>query len=108
MRRHVGGAGKAAPADVPRKCIPGRPRVTVRPYYGGLPFTGLDAGRMNAGESLRDQVGRMPSVRPRKYGPEAQNRRGGAPEGVALSGLRARRRTPPKPARAKAGEAGDK
>ena len=37
MRRSVGGAGKAAPADVPRKRISGRPRVTVRPNYVGLP-----------------------------------------------------------------------
>ncbi len=58
MRRRVGGAGTAAPAPVPRKHGPGRPRVTVRPHYGGPPFSGLDAGRMNAGESLRDQGGR--------------------------------------------------
>ena len=30
---------------------------------------------MNAGESLRDQGERMLPVRPRKHGPEAQNRR---------------------------------
>jgi hypothetical protein len=34
---------------------------------------GLDADRMNAGESLRDQGGQMASVRSRKHGPEAQN-----------------------------------
>jgi hypothetical protein len=48
----------AAPAVVPRKRNPGRPRVTVRPYYGGPPFSGLDAGRMNGGETCRDQGGR--------------------------------------------------
>src|SRR6476659_11403679 len=37
MRRHVGGAGKAAPAPVLRKHGPGRRRVTVRPHYGGPP-----------------------------------------------------------------------
>ena len=66
MRRHAGGAGTAAPADVPRKRISGRPRVTVRPNYVGLPPVGLDAGRTNAGESLRDQVGQRAPVRPRK------------------------------------------
>ena len=43
----------------------------------------LDAARTNAGESLRDQGGRMPPVRARKHGPEAKNRRCGAPEGDA-------------------------
>jgi hypothetical protein len=46
---------------------------------------------MNAGESLRDQAGQMPPVRPRKHGPEVQNRRSGAPRGDAP---RARARTP--------------
>src|ERR1700694_4304269 len=36
---------------------------------------GLDADRMNAGESLRDQGGQMPPVRARKHGPRAKNRR---------------------------------
>ena len=49
---------------------PGRPRVTVRPNYVGPPPVGLDAGRMNGGESCRDQVGQRAPVRPRKYGPE--------------------------------------
>ena len=48
----------AALAVVPRKRNPGTPRVTVRPYYGGPPFGGLDAGRMNGGETCRDQGGR--------------------------------------------------
>ena len=48
----------AAPAGRFRKPTPGTPRVTVRPYYGGPPFSGLDAGRMNGGETCRDQGGR--------------------------------------------------
>jgi len=48
----------AAPAVVPRKRNPGTPWVAVRPYYGGPPFGGLDAGRMKGGESLPDQGGR--------------------------------------------------
>jgi hypothetical protein len=48
----------AAPAGRFRKPTPGTPRVTVRPYYGGPPFGGLDAGRMNGGETCRDQGGR--------------------------------------------------
>ena len=64
------------------RTTPGGPGVTVRPYYEGLPFEGLDAGRMKAGESLPDRGGAQPPVRPRKHGPEAQNRRGGAPKGV--------------------------
>ena len=59
----------AAPALVPRTRKSGRPRVTVRPNYVGLPPVGLDADRMNGGESLRDQGGQRPPVRPRKYGP---------------------------------------
>ena len=47
---------------------------------------------MNAGESLRDQVGQMASVRPRKHGPEAQNRRDGALRGESPLRKRARRR----------------
>jgi hypothetical protein len=48
----------AAPAVVPRKRNSGTPRVTVRPYYGGPPFSGLDAGRMNGGETCWDKGGR--------------------------------------------------
>ena len=59
----------AAPARLLRKQPSGTPRVTVRPNYVGLPPVGLDAGRMNAGESLRDQVGQRAPVRPRKHGP---------------------------------------
>jgi hypothetical protein len=61
-RRSVGGAGTAAPADVLRKHVSGRRRVTVRPNYVGLPLSGLDADRMKAGESLPDQGAmRVPS-----------------------------------------------
>jgi hypothetical protein len=68
----------AAPAVVPRKRNPGTPRVTVRSYYGEPPFGGLDAGRMNAGESLRDQGGRSPLSGPGSSGPGVQSRRCGA------------------------------
>src|SRR4051812_45236679 len=50
-RRSVDGVGKAAPALVPRTHESGRPRVTVRPYYEGLPLVGLDAGRMKAAKA---------------------------------------------------------
>ena len=40
----------------------GRPGVTVRPHYGGLPFNGLNgAGR--AERKLRDRAGEEPAVR---------------------------------------------
>ena len=61
MRRHAGGVG-AAPAPVPRKHGPGRPWVTVRPHYGGLPFSGLD-GTGRAERKLRDRAGEEPAVR---------------------------------------------
>ena len=50
MRRHVGGAGTAAPADVPRKHVSGRLRVTVRPNYVGLPSM-AGRGKGQRGES---------------------------------------------------------
>src|SRR5215203_3658170 len=80
----------AAPADVPRKRISGRPRATVRPNYVGLPSM-AGRGRTNAGGSPRDQGGEEPAVRPRKRGPEDTNRRGGAPEGVRAALKRAPR-----------------
>src|SRR5262245_22102678 len=50
MRRHAGGAGCGAcgwsSQDRPRGA-----RVTVRPYYEGLPFSGLVRCRRKAGES---------------------------------------------------------
>lgn len=51
MRRRVGGAGKAAPAAVPRTHSSGRRRVAVRPNYVGLLLNGLDAGRMNGAKA---------------------------------------------------------
>jgi hypothetical protein len=74
----------AAPAPVPRKHEPGAPRAAVRPHYEGLPFDGLDEGRTNAGESLRDQGERMLPVRTRKHGP-------GAEEAAAVKRRKARR-----------------
>jgi hypothetical protein len=62
----------------------GRPRSTVRPYYGGPPASGrLYAGRERgrkppAGESLSG---------PGKYGSEDKNRRRGAPPGVCVFGI---------------------
>ena len=50
----------AAPAPLPRKQSPGRPRATVRLNYVGPPFAGLDEGRMKEGVSLPDQGGRCP------------------------------------------------
>src|SRR3954454_19269350 len=51
-----------APASVPRTHRPGRPRVTVRPHYGGPPKAGLD-GTGRAGRKLRARVGEEPAVR---------------------------------------------
>ena len=92
MMRHAGGAGTAAPADVPRKRISGRPRVTVRPNYVGLPPVGLDADRTNAGESLRDKVGQRAPVRSRKLRSRGtKSRRDGAPRGERAPRTGARR-----------------
>ena len=71
----------AAPADVPRKRISGRPRVTVRPNYVGLPSM-AGRGPDERGESPGIRRAKSPLSGPRKYGPEAQNRRGGAPRGA--------------------------
>jgi hypothetical protein len=57
----------AAPARMPRKHPSGTPWVAVRAHYGALPSMAGRA-RMNAGESLRDQVASAPprpEVRPR-------------------------------------------
>ena len=52
----------AAPAGGARNPALGRPRVTVRPHYGGLPFSGLNgAGR--AERKLRARAGEEPAVR---------------------------------------------
>ena len=50
----------AAPAVVPRKRNPGTPRVTVRPYYGGLPFSGLDGAGRREAKASRIRVGGAP------------------------------------------------
>src|SRR5215217_6980835 len=65
----------------------GRPRVTVRANYVGLPSM-AGRGAEKGGESRLDRAaelfrsGACP-IRARKYGPEAKNRRSGAPTGVA-------------------------
>ena len=59
----------AAPAGVVRSHAPGRPRVAVRPHYGGPPFGGLDAARMKGGESCPDQGPRRAPSAPGSYGP---------------------------------------
>jgi hypothetical protein len=46
----------AAPAGVVRSHAPGRSRVAVRGHYGPLPFNGLDAVPVKAGESLLEIV----------------------------------------------------
>ena len=61
-----------APAGGARNPALGRPLVAVRPHYGGLPFSGLDAARTKAGESLPDRgPTRAPSA-PESYGPGEQ------------------------------------
>ena len=58
----VGGAGCGARGSGFVSRALGRPRVTVRPHYGGLPFSGLDgAGR--TGRKPRDRAGEEPAVR---------------------------------------------
>jgi hypothetical protein len=84
----------AAPALVPRKHGPGAPWAAVRSYYEEPPFGGLDEGRTNGGESLRDQGERMLPVRPRKLRPRGgRSRRGEAPKGApaGVIGRRLRR-----------------
>ena len=55
------------------QAISGRPRVTVRAYYEGLPSM-AGRGTDESGESRRI-MGEGALSSPRKYGPEAQNRR---------------------------------
>jgi len=58
----------AAPAAAARNRGTGRPRVAVRPYYGGLPLMagrGTDEGRRKLPGSGRG----IPPVRARKHGP---------------------------------------
>jgi hypothetical protein len=63
--------------------IPGRPGSPSDLTTGVCP-QGLDEGRMNGGESLRDQGERMLPVRPRKHGP-------GVEEAAAVKRRKARR-----------------
>ena len=46
-----------------RKRISGRPRVTVRPYYEGPPFSGLARDRRKGGESRPDPEVECPPFR---------------------------------------------
>jgi hypothetical protein len=65
-----------APARGARNFALGRPWVAVRPHYEGLPFSGLDAARTKAGESLPDRVSQKPpGSAPGSYGPGDRNRR---------------------------------
>ena len=57
--------------------------VTVRANYVALPFA-AGRGADEGGESRPDQGSSTSPVRTRKYGPLAQNRRNGAPQGDAL------------------------
>ena len=62
---------------------PGGLGLTVRPYYEGLPIDRLDEGRMNGGESCRDQGKRKAS--PSGHGrtvPRPKIATGGAPRGA--------------------------
>src|SRR5437773_1584994 len=62
----------------------GRPRVTVRPCYAGLPIARLDAGRMNGGESCRDRG-------TRKASPSGHGRTAPQPKIAAVERREARR-----------------
>jgi hypothetical protein len=70
MRRRVVEQG-AAPADMPRKHIPGVVRVAVRANYVGLPSM-AGRGTDEGGESRRIR-GEEALSGPRKYGPEPIN-----------------------------------
>ena len=68
----------------------GRPRVTVRAYYEGLPSM-AGRGTDEGGESRRIDGENLSS--PRKYGPEAQNRRVWSAGRRGILQLGCRRRT---------------
>src|SRR3569833_3399370 len=62
-----------APAGGARNPALGRPRVTVRPHYEGLPFGGLD-GTGRAGRKPRDRACEEQAVRvPEATVPRTQN-----------------------------------
>ena len=83
--------------DVSRTHVSGAPWVTVRPYYEGPPFSGLDvAGRAGRNSRARGSEKACPSRG--SYGPEVKNRRqwsaerrapfakgAAAPQGAAVS-----------------------
>jgi hypothetical protein len=76
-KTQIGRCGARAAA---RNRAPGRLRVTVRPYYEGPPFSGLDvAGRAGRNPRARGSEKARPSRG--SYGPEAKNRHDGAPKG---------------------------
>ena len=68
---------------MPRKHGAGRPRVAVRPHYEGLPREGWTR-QDERGESRVLGRAKSPLSESRKHGPEAQNRRGGAPRGAPV------------------------
>jgi hypothetical protein len=79
MRRRVGGAGCGACGlgfALPAPGRLGEPSALLR----GLPSV-AGRGRMNGGETCRDNVRDHPPVRTRKYGSEVKNRHSGAPGG---------------------------
>ena len=59
---HVGGVGCGARGFGLVSRALGRPRVTVRPHYGGLPFSGLN-GTGRTGRKPRARAGEEPAVR---------------------------------------------
>jgi hypothetical protein len=72
--------GRCGARAAARNRASGRLRVTVRLYYEGPPFSGLDvAGRAGRNPCARGSE----KVRPSRgsYGPEAKNRHDGAPKG---------------------------
>jgi hypothetical protein len=82
--------GRCGARAAARNRASGRLRVTVRLYYEGPPFSGLDvAGRAGRNPCARGSE----KVRPSResYGPKAKNRHDGAPKGERPS-QRARRR----------------
>jgi hypothetical protein len=84
----------AAPARMPRKHSSGRPRVAVRPYYGGLPSMAGRA-RTRGGESHPAREGEESSVQWPEERPRGQKSPQMSPDGASLSGWSAGRRDGP-------------
>ncbi len=83
MRRRAGGAGCGARGFASQAKLREAPGHRP-PQLRGAAHQELDAGRTNAGQSLRDQGEGYPSPSgPGSHGPGAQNRRRGAPAGAA-------------------------